>query len=333
LSNVFNPAKFVKTAKETYDDKLAFDKFISENSHLAQPFHVDGLEKLVPPQFPGELAMYVGKPHHGKSTALRDVAFKAQRRIEGTDGFIVGMVSLEDTSEATAAKQARRYGDKPLEYQDDQFIFVGNSFNMTVADMASLNVTNIISALDYGRGQFAANMNYSFIAIDYAQLIPPDPERRMMTSQDQKRLQVADDVKRIFHMAKYFKCPIGLASQALIKQQRDSYTSKMRIPGAADLKEASELFEVPDIVYSYWQPKHEHPIGSRIEEDGWNFVVEADLCFVRIVKRRNAELLGFVGKTDIIGRVFPCRIRDDGSFFYSKEGHRNIYLPMLYGNQ
>lgn len=316
----FNPRHFVKTAKQTWDDKVAFDKFIAENQHLAMPFHIDGLEHLIPPQYPGELAIYAARSHHGKSTALRDAAFKAQRRIEDTD-FFVGMVSLEDTAEATAAKQVKKYGDKPLEYQDDQFIFVGNSFNMTMEDMGSLNMGNIIRALDFGVQQFPDKKGYSAIFVDYAQLVPPDPERRMLLNSDQKRLQVADDVKRLFHAAKHFKCPVGLASQALLKVQRDNYTTKMRIPGAGDLKEAGDLFEIPDRVYAYWMPRHDFPIGSKVEENGWTFTVSENLIFVRIVKCRNAELYGY----DPVGRVFPCFIRPDGSFYYSSEEHRKMF--------
>lgn len=321
----FNPENFVKTAADAWQDRLDFNKFIEENSHLAQPFHIDGLENVIPPQYPGELAIYEGRSHHGKSTAMRDAAFKAQKRIEGKAGFVTGIVSLEDTSEGTAGKFVKRYGD-PVQFQDDQLIFIGNSFNMSIEDMAELNVSNIISALSFGLSRFADKVQYSSIYVDYAQIIPPDPERRRMTANDQKRLQVADDVVRLFHMAKRFKCPVGLASQALLKQQRDNYTAKMKIPGAADLAEAGELFSVPDIVYAYWMPKMDYPIGTRIEEDDWSFEVTQDLGFVRVVKRRNAEEMGYVGKKSIVGRAFPFHLREDGSYYYSKEFHRQIIM-------
>lgn len=323
----FNPKSFVKTANQTWQDKLAFDQFIEENKHLAAPFHVEGLEEFVPPQFPGELAIYLARSHHGKSTALRDAAFKAQKRVEDTD-FFVGMVSLEDTSESTATKQVKKYGDKPSEYQDDQMIFVGNSFNMSMDDMGELNAGNIIRCLDYGLEQFPNKKGYSHILVDYAQIIPPDPERRMMTSNDQKRLQIADDIRRLFHAAKHFKCPIGLASQALTKVQRDNYSSKIRIPGAADVEEAKEIYNIPSRVYSYWQVKHDFPIGSRVEEGSWGFEVKDNLVFVRIAKCRDAEMYGeqYAG---VVGRVFPCFISPDGSFYYSAEEHKHMRLKPL----
>jgi len=326
----FKPANFVKTAQQTWEDKVAYDIFLKENSHLALPFHIEGLEGIVPDQYPGELAIYAAKSHQGKSTALRDVTFKAQKRIEGKQGTLVGLVSLEDTSEGTAGKQVKKYGGDSLAYQDDQFIFIGNSFGMSMDDMAQLNVGNIIKTLEFGANEkFADKMQFTHIGIDYAQIIPPDPERRMMTNNDQKRLQTADNVLRLFHACKKFKCPIGLASQALLKTQRDNYTQKMRIPGAADLAEAGELYSIPDIVYAYWQPKHDHPMYSRVEEGNWNFEVEPNLVFVRIVKRRNAEEMGFVGEKDVVGRVFPCHIDPSGSFIYDKKFHDQIYLKPI----
>jgi hypothetical protein len=184
----------------------------------------------------------------------------------------------------------------------------------------------MITALDYGLSRFADDVSYSSVFVDYAQIIPPDPERRRMTANDQKRLQVADDVGRLFHMAKHFKCPVGLASQALLKQQRDNYSTALKIPGAADLAEAGELFSIPDIVYAYWMPKMDYPVGTRVEDGDWSFEVTENLVFVRVVKRRNAEELGYVGKKSIVGRAFPCLLREDGSYYYSKDYHKQIIM-------
>ncbi len=325
----FNPDKFVYTAKETFDLKLAYDKFIAENAHLAAPFHIRGLEDVLPKQYPGNLTVHFAKSHHGKSTALRNSAFRAQKRIENTD-YMIGIVSLEDSAETTAAKQVARYGNA-LEYQDDQMIFIGNSFNMTAEDMGQLNVGNIIKALDYALKQHPNKKGYSHIYVDYAQLIPPDPERMKMTNYDQKRLQIADDVRRLFHAAKQFACPIDFASQALLKYQKDHYTSTMKIPGAADLKEAGELYEIPDIAIAYWMPKLEAntPVGTHIEDGSWSFRVERNLVFIRIAKWRNAELMGFVGEKDVVGRIFPCFIDETGEMYYSKEKHHHMQMRSM----
>ena len=325
----FNPNNFVHTAVQTWELKEEYERFLQENAHLAAPFHITGLETILPKQYPGELTVHFAKSHHGKSTALRNAAFKAQQRVEDTD-YLVAVVSLEDSAETNAAKWVDRYGN-PLSYQDDQMVFIGNTFNMSAEDMGQLNMGNIIKSLEFALEQLPNKKGYSHIYLDYAQLVPPDPERAKMSNYEQRRLQIADDVRRLFHAAKQFKCPIDFASQALLKVQRDNYTSTMRIPGAADLKEAGELYEIPHIAISYWQPKHEpnSPIGSRVEDGNWNFTVEANLIFVRIAKWRDAELRGFVGEKDVIGRIFPCRIKSSGEIYYDPEYHKHIYLKSI----
>lgn len=325
----FNPEHYVFTANQTWKLKEEFDKFLADNSHLAAPFHIDGLENILPKQYPGNLTVHFAKSHHGKSTALRNSAFKAQQRVENTD-FMIGIVSLEDSAETTAASQAAKYGNDSLQYRDDQMIFIGNSFKMSAEDMGRLNMGNIIRSLEYGLEMLPNKKGYSHIYLDYEQIVPADPEREAFTT-DQRRLQIADDVRRLYHAAKQFKCPIDFAAQALLKQQKDAYTSKIRIPGAADLKEAGELYEIPDIAIAYWQPKHEPntPIGTRIEEGQWCFTVEQNLCFIRIAKWRNAERMGFTGKNDIVGRIFPCWIREDGSMYYDPKKHSKMYLKPI----
>lgn len=322
----FNPAHFVKTAHETWRLKEDYDKFIDENKHLAAPFHIAGLEDLLPKQYPGNLTVHFAKSHHGKSTALRNAAFKAQQRVENTE-FLIGVVSLEDSAETNAAKWVQRYNDSYMRFVDDQMVFIGNDFNMSAKDMGQLNIGNIIVALEYALKKLPNKKAYSRIFVDYAQLVPSDPE---LLTKD-RRHQITDITQRLFHAAKQFACPIDFASQALLKQQRDNYTSTMRIPGAADLKEAGELYEIPDIAIAYWQPKHEPntPIGTPIKDGNWSFTVEPNLMFIRIAKWRNAELMGFVGKKDVVGRIFPCWIEPDGKIIYDAVKHNRMCLKEL----
>ena len=109
----------------------------------------------------------------------------------------------------------------------------------------------------------------------------------------------------------------------------------MRIPGAADLKEAGELYEIPGIAIAYWMPKLEPntPVGTLIDDGGWSFRVEQNLVFIRIAKWRDAELMGFVGERDVVGRVFPCWIQPDGEIVYDAEKHRHMCMKPMNGTQ
>lgn len=317
----FTPSAFVLTANETWKRRETFLQFIEQNKHLALPFHVTGLQSIIPPAYPGENHIVLARSHHGKSTVMKDVIFKAQMLIEGNPKYVVGLVSHEDVAERTAGQQARRYAN-PLEYQDDQFIHIGRSFGMKQDQIAELHMTNIITALEYGLKKFGDGLSYSIIVNDYLQIQPPDPFRREMTSQEQRRLQIADDMKRWCNVGVQFKCPVFNASQALTKVQRGNYTEKMRIPGAADTEEAKEIYNYADAVYAYWQPKHDHPMGTKIEEGNWNFTVTSNLMFLRIIKRKYAEEMGY---SEIVGRVFPLLIEPNGDVTYSQSFHEEIY--------
>ncbi len=317
----FNPKAFVLTANETWHKREEFLKFIKDNSHLALPFHIEGLENILPPAYPGENAVILARSHHGKSTVIKDIVFKAQKLIEGKAGYAVCMVSHEDVAERTAGQLAGRY-DTPLQYQDDQFLHIGRSFGMSNEQVSELHMTNIITALEYGLKKFGENMGFSLIVNDYLQIQPPDPFRREMINQEQRRLQMADDMHRWSNVAVRFKCPVFNASQALTKTQRGNYTDKMRIPGAADTEEAKEIYNYADAVYAYWQPKHDHPMGTRVEEGNWDFTVENDLMFLRVLKRKYAEEMGF---REVVGRVFPVKIQEHGNIIYDADFHKRIY--------
>lgn len=321
----FNPSSFVKTAHETLELKEQYDKFLAENSHLAAPFHITGLEDILPKQYPGTLTVHFARSHHGKSTALRNSAFKAQKRVEDTD-YLIGVVSLEDSAETNAAQQVERYGGNSLQFSDDQMVFIGNSFKMTADEMGMLNVGNIIKCLEYALKILPNKKGFSHIYVDYAQIIPPD---MTVANSDQRRHQIANDIRNLAYAAAQFRCPIDFASQALMKQPKDNYTNTMRIPGAADLKEAGELYEIPDIAIAYWQPYHDIPVGTMVEDGNWTFRVQQNMFFIRISKWRRAELQGFKGRKSVIERVFPCFIKEDGEMFYSKEVHDKMYLKPM----
>ena len=323
----FDPRPYVHTAQETWLLKTKYDEFLSANPHLAAPFHITGLEDILPKQFPSQLAVHFAKSHEGKSTALRNAIFKAQRRVEDTDS-VGAIVSLEESAETTASKFVLRYKDDHMQYADDQMVFIGNSFGMNSKDMGRLSISNIINSLEYGLQRHPGIKRYAHIFLDYIQIVPKDDRAESQERRDQAMFAT----RMLFDAAKQFQCPVDFASQALLKQSNTSYGgSKMRIPGAGDLKEAAELYEIPHIAIAYWMPKRQPdltPIGSRIEEGAWSFIVESNLIFIRVEKWRDCELI--MDKNgepfDVVGRTFPCWIMPDGEVFYDKEKHNHMMI-------
>lgn len=323
----FNPAPFVHTAQETWALKEKFDKFLRENKHLVAPFHITGLEDILPPQLPGQVAVHFAKSHHGKSTALRNAIFKANRRVEDTDAA-VAIISLEDTAETTAAKFGMRYGDAS-KYQDDQIFFIGNSFGMKSKEMGQLNVDHIMDSLEWILEKHPGIKRFAHILFDYVQIVP---ESENALSRE-RRDQATYAARQLFDSAKRFSCPVDFASQALLKGSYTPHQGQMRIPGAGDLKEAGDLYEIPHIAIAYWMPKREGdtPIGSFIEEGNWRFEVKSNLIFIRVEKWRDCELvMDRNGKPfDVVGRVFPCWIQPGGEIVYDRTAHEHMVVTSV----
>jgi hypothetical protein len=320
----FNASAYVLTAQETLDKKKALDAFIKENQHLALPFPVDGLEKLIPPIMPGQVGLIGGGSYHGKSLFAKYWMWKAQLDLEETKRrAVIAYVSHEDTGEMTAKQQLKKYNGNEMKYADDLFIYIGRSFGMKPEDVAELYMTNIIHALEYARKtKFAEPMPFSSIFYDFIQKTPPDPERRKMTNSEQRRMQLADDSTRLGNGAVYFTCPFVVAAQTGLKVLQTPYSKEMSIPGDGDFEEAKEIYQYADHAITVWLPRIDRPVGTRVESGNWNFEVTPNLFFVRSLKARYCDPVEWTG----IGKVFPMHIQDDGSFLYDPEFHKKIYM-------
>ena len=325
----FNPAAYVLTARETLDRMEARDRFLEENAHLSVKFPVDGLEHLLPPVQMGEVAVFGAGSHHGKSLFLKHWVFRAQKTLEESGRRAqIAYISHEDTGEMIAQQQVEKYEGNKFQFEDDLFTYIGRSFGMRPEDVAELYMTNIIRALQFAKeSKFAEPMPFAMLAYDFLQKTPPDPERRKMTTDAQRRLQLADDSARLGNAAVYFSCPVVVAAQTGLKKLNTPYSAgskdqaAMLIPGDGDFEEAKEIYQYADHAYTGWLPFKDYPVGKFIENGNWNFQVTKDLFFLRHLKSRYCNPNKWKG----IGRVFPLRIQQDGSFVYDPEFHKKIY--------
>jgi len=326
----FDPKNYVYTAHQTYKYHQEYQQFLKENAHLAAPFHVKGLEELLPKRFPGDLTVHFAKSHEGKSTAIRQDAIRAQEAVQDTD-FMIALGSLEDNAETTAAKFINLYGGDVNKYTDDQMLFIGRRFGMKADEMSMLNIDNFRNSLRWSLDEFKGKKGFSHIYLDYVQIVPQSDK----ALSKERRDQAFYATQQLAEMASEFTCPVDFASQALLKQPNSHYGKgkQMRIPSAADLKEAGELYEIPGVAISYWMPKRQPdtPVGTSIEESGWKFTVQSNLIFVSIEKWRNCEFQKDKDgdQFDVVGRKFPCWIQKDGSLLYDKEKHNRMVITSV----
>lgn len=137
------------------------------------------------------------------------------------------------------------------------------------------------------------------VIVDYLQALPIDPEVKTAQRQDQRRLQVAQDVFRLREMTTHLKCPIIVPLQA--KQELAGENPPYKIPGLYDGLETSSIATRFDRILSLWMPKTSNLIGSTVSnKDGSvNFQVKENQVFLKVNKQRGGLPAGRVWELKI----------------------------------
>lgn len=173
-------------------------------------------------------------------------------------------------------------------------------------DMPHLYLSNMIRAIEYLESRDPDPKKRLFkdwqpriaaLFVDYLQALPFDPEHRI-PGNDQRRLQVRDDIYRLRQASHRFNCPVIVAVQA--KQHLDGAPSeKFYMPGVYDGEESAAIAQRSDRILCLWMPKQTHPVGTQIDYGGISFKVDENLIFIKVSKQR--------GRLPS-GRTYRCRI-------------------------
>ena len=124
------------------------------------------------------------------------------------------------------------------------------------------------------------------VIVDYLQALPIDPEVKTAQKQDQRRLQVAQDVFRLREMTTHLKCPIIVPLQA--KQELAGENPPYKIPGMYDGMETSAIATRFDRILSLWMPKTSYLIDSTVtnKDKTVSLTVRENQAFFKVVKQR-----------------------------------------------
>ena len=169
------------------------------------------------------------------------------------------------------------------------------------SDSPELYLSNIYRAIrELVEGRITGSpWKPAVVILDYLQALPIDPEVKSASRENQRRLQVAQDVFRLRAMTTHLKCPIIVNVQA--KQTLDGNNPPFMIPGVYDGLETSTIATRFDRVISMWLPKTTNLIDGTISnKDGSvNFVVKENQCFLKVNKQRGGLPAGRVWELKI----------------------------------
>jgi hypothetical protein len=294
-------------------------KKAAEHSQFGIELDIPGTDPAVKeyfaPLLPWEICAVQAQTSNGKTlfTNFWERQIAAQLKRQGRDEIIIH-VSLEESIEAMAFQDYGRILDqRPADFARGTFTDwarmqwamsqldgipvwrIGDSAERPV-DAPELYLSNIYRAIrELVEGRITGDKwKPAVVIVDYLQALPIDPEVKQAARDNQRRLQVAQDVFRLREMTTHLKCPIIVPLQA--KQSLDGNNPPLMIPGTYDGLETSTIATRFDRILSLWMPKTSNIVGSTVSnKDGTiNFQVKEDQAFLKVNKQRGGLPAGRV---------------------------------------
>jgi hypothetical protein len=278
------------------------------------------VKDYIAPLLPWEICAVQAQTSNGKTMFVnyweRQIAeqLKRQQRDE-----IIIHVSLEESIEAMSFQEyGRVLKQRPADFARGNFTDwakmdwamtqidgvpvwrIGDSADRD-KDAPELYLSNIYRAIqELVEGRITGEKwKPAVVIVDYLQALPLDPEVKSAQRQDQRRLQVANDVFRLREMTTHLKCPIIVPLQA--KQDLAGEMPPYKIPGMYDGLETSAIATRFDRILSLWMPKTSYLINSTVhnKDNSISLSVKEDQVFLKVVKQRGGLPAGRVWELKI----------------------------------
>jgi hypothetical protein len=155
-------------------------------------------------------------------------------------------------------------------------------------DAPELYLSNIYRCIkELADGRITGNpYKVACVVVDYLQALPIDPEVKSASRENQRRLQVTQDVFRLRAMTTHLKAPIVVPLQS--KQDLSGNNPPFMLPGVYDGLETSAIATRFDRMISLWMPKTTSIVGTLIQLPNYpiGYRVTDDGAFLKVNKQR-----------------------------------------------
>lgn len=315
----FNPVEAIYTPQQVSFYGVTRTQEIKSLQSRGIRYPIAGMRDYIPPILPGEVVALIAQTSQYKSGFIDFWEHSLAEELVETgraDECIIHL-SLEETIEEMSWRSLSHYSDESADLlargivqNPDRLleasVKVAGIPIYRVADclarpdsVANLHLSNLQKAIrSLVRGDVIGRpIRPAAIFLDYLQALPIDPEVKRSALEDQRRLQVRQDIYRIRDMSVEFSVPFIVAVQA--KQSLNDNRSKLMMPGIYDGEESSAIGQRANRIIGQWLPKMTSPVGSILEYGSVSFAVAENLLFQKVLKQRGNLPSG---------RVFGLRI-------------------------
>lgn len=322
---MFNPKTAVFTPAETSAIGVQRIQEMEANKHRAMPLAIPQIGDYLAPLMPKEICAIQAQTSNYKSGFMNmwENHLADYLKRNGRENEVIIHVDTETDIDALAIQEIARHSRHTVADLSRGNVHDWSKVIKAAAQLSGVNVyriaagsseldetvpdmhlSNIYRAIKYMMdGELTGEkLIPACIFIDYLQALPIDPEVKTAKLNDQRRLQVRQDVYRIRQMTRFTDCPIVVGVQA--KQEMKGHAgSNMLIPGTYDGEETSSIAQRFDRVVSLWMPKTTHTVGDVLNHKNTiTFEVTEDLIWLKVNKQRGGLPAG---------RSWQCRVDYD----------------------
>lgn len=301
----FDPKTAVYTPQEVATYGVQAIQNARENKARGVGINIADVRDYFAPVMPGQVCGIIAQTSNYKSGFMHFIEHEAAKQLvkQGREDEILVHVSVEEVIEEQAFLEFARESHEDAgklargDVQDwDRLI--GASINVAgipiyrigeslarADDMPNLYMSNMIRAIKALQTDVLEwQPKIAAIFFDYLQAFPIDPEVKSASKDNQRRLQVREDIYRLRKAAAHFACPVFVAIQA--KQRLDGANEPIMLPGIYDGEESSSIAQRLDRVITLWMPKQTHPVGTTINFGADWFRVEENQLWIKVAKQR-----------------------------------------------
>lgn len=329
----FEPQTAIYTPQQVSTYGVQAIQAARDNASRGLGVNIAEIRDYFAPVLPGQVCAVIAQTSQYKSGFLHFIEHQAAEQLtsEGRENEILIHVSVEECVEEQAFLEFARQSQEDagmlargqvqdwdklmgaaITVGDIPIYRIGDSLARS-EDMPNLYMSNMIRSIQtLAEDVLDWKPKIAGLFFDYLQAFPIDPETKLTSSDQQRRLQVRSDMFRLRQAAAYFLCPVYVAVQA--KQHLDGANPPIMLPGIYDGEESSSIAQRCDRVITLWMPKQTHPVGTQIEHGNFGFTVEENLLWIKICKQRGGLPSG---------KAWPCRI----------DFRRNLIAPEFGGNK
>lgn len=256
-------------------------------------FGIPAIDKVAIPLRPGNLACFIARPGHAKTSLLVYLARQEALRILA-DGDPVHEAVIYTTWEQTAEElTAMLLADPEITYSD---IAWGRADVERIRERASSGIKPPVWIIGHGISKSGLNIprmtpdlvlsaietmerdhgvKPRMILFDYLQLIPT------RTSKD--RVQQVTEMPILI---KELALRVGVPALAAVQAGRDVDQRRPPIPEMADAQWGSSIEQTADRIFSLWRPSRTMELNSKVDMGDRLYTVTENLLVIRLLKQR-----------------------------------------------